>query len=469
MASGPGRSRTGPGPPATGGAARLCPSAAGGISSSTCASSSRAWPGTESTAAALRPTTGAPRVGTGIRRGRGSVRASVRATGTGGVRQRRLRSPPAVQCLPRAWPRHGTCGAPTPCRISTARHMHADRLLTGQGNTTPDLRHERAYWPPRGRPRVSAPTLCSHARATTHPDNTPRHRCACRFSSDTVRFCLAFPTLPSSAGYGGNILASREGGSFALGYNKYNDDSDESSSESEPEQPSVDEIDVSTLSFVSNGERVWRPPDGVFSKRRQSSPGDLYGTAPAALHLDQPEQAAGKRNSEGADSNGSRRSSAGPDVPRLNFSSISAQQEQSTPAKEQRETRRPSSARCISFCRPGASLRESAAAAAEWLNAIFEQHAPHCCLTLRPNKQCCLTTTTATPYDREASRPNTPSASGSPIINEHPPEFAPSSMHRMRNDSGRAQSLGGGGNRLASTCDLSSNQQVWWLTCNTHI
>jgi hypothetical protein len=117
-------------------------------------------------------------------------------------------------------------------------------------------------------------------------------------------------------------LASREGGAL-LGYNKYNDDSDESSSDSEPEQPSIDEIDVSTLSFVSNGERVWRAPDRVFSKRN-------------SYHPDETEQDAGKRNSGGEDSNDSRRSSAGPHIPTLNFGAI---------VKEQRDPHRPSSAR----------------------------------------------------------------------------------------------------------------------------
>lgn len=128
-------------------------------------------------------------------------------------------------------------------------------------------------------------------------------------------------------------MTSREGGAL-LGYNKYNNDSDETSSESEPEQPSVDEIDVSTHSFVSNGERVWRAPDDVFSKRSSS---DLRAKSPR--HRAAAEGDESNRNSGGAESNDSRRSSGGPEIPRLNFGSIVGHNDSSPPAKEQPELR----------------------------------------------------------------------------------------------------------------------------------
>ena len=62
-------------------------------------------------------------------------------------------------------------------------------------------------------------------------------------------------------------MAPREGGA-RLGYTKYNEDS-ETSSESEQEESLIDETESSIRSFTSNGERVWRSPDGVFSKREQ--------------------------------------------------------------------------------------------------------------------------------------------------------------------------------------------------------
>ena len=157
-------------------------------------------------------------------------------------------------------------------------------------------------------------------------------------------------------------MASREGGAL-LGYNKYNDDSDESSSDSEPEQPSIDEIDVSTLSFVSNGERVWRAPDGVFSKRN-------------SYHPDETEQDAGKRNSEGADSNDSRRSSAGPHIPTLNFGAI---------VKEQRDPHRQSSARFHNIEQPVTQMQRGTFECAFPINVIsavcgtFECHFPIMC------------------------------------------------------------------------------------------
>ena len=127
------------------------------------------------------------------------------------------------------------------------------------------------------------------------------------------------------------MTKQREGGALQ-GFNKYSE-TDESSSESEPEQPAYDETDASTHSFVSNGERVWRAPDGIFSKRRQSAPSmrrientplSPRNHAPLSLETDRD---CAIRNSGGADSNASRRSSGGPDIPRLNFIGMSTSEE----------------------------------------------------------------------------------------------------------------------------------------------
>jgi len=186
-----------------------------------------------------------------------------------------------------------------------------------------------------------------------------------------------------------------------LGYNKYRQDSDETSSESEQEeQLTTDLTDVSISSFVSNGERVWRPPEKIFSKRgqhdekkRQSDQGAKQsGDIPAS-----PRQ----RNSGGESSAGdpsSRRSSAA-DVPRLNFGGMLGQPEQANMEQEQ------------------AAL------------AVLG-----------------------------SSRPPTPSIEGSPVMSA-PSEPVLSARLPSSRESGRPQSLAAG-ESMASQRSIANNQQV---------
>jgi hypothetical protein len=143
--------------------------------------------------------------------------------------------------------------------------------------------------------------------------------------------------LLTESGSGGHVASAREGGAL-LGYNRYHHDSEETSSESEQEeQLTTDLTDASIASFVSNGERVWRAPEKVFSKRRQSDEKKRSSSddAPAS-----PEKgvAEAKRWSQGSGGDaGSRRNSGGPDVPRLNFGGMFGRQSQTSTPRHEKE------------------------------------------------------------------------------------------------------------------------------------
>jgi hypothetical protein len=130
-------------------------------------------------------------------------------------------------------------------------------------------------------------------------------------------------------------VVPRAGGALQ-GFNLYSN-TDDSASSSESETSHRDETDASTLSFVSNGERIWRSPEGIFSRRGFGGEGKRSHSADPgksrrisntpvsdSAQVTAESKGAGKRDSTGADSN---RSSGGPDIPRLNFANMFHDQE----------------------------------------------------------------------------------------------------------------------------------------------